>query len=75
MKIVTQPNDDGAKRAKVHPLTEQFMTEYRALCAKHGLCLAPTYDLALSYHDPILIVPFDSDADEFLSRALVHVEA
>jgi len=55
-------------RADKDPRSIAFMRDLRLLYLKYGLCLAPTYQGEISYHDSMELIPYDEAAEEFLRR-------
>lgn len=53
-------------RAAAHPKTKRFMRELMRLCKKHKLCIVPTFQGSVSFHDSMMVIPLDIPATDFI---------
>ena len=53
---------------------KQFVEEFVALCKKHGLALVPTYEMDVSFHDPMAVIPLNDATEDFITRRTLSRE-
>ena len=53
------------------PRSADFMRELRKLYQKHGLCIVPTFQGEVSFHDSMRVIRYDVGAKKFLEQTSI----
>ena len=49
------------------------MRELVRLCKRHNMMAAPTFHNDVSFHDTMIVIPFDKEAEDFLGWTGIEV--